>query len=185
MHIKSPAIKGKGYEKIMPEKSVEQFRHEKEMKMPLKWVDDITSDSGFIDFEQLCDNDFVLLLLDLLLYDHKDLVKLSFELLKMHFSQKKLLIENLQDIQLIETNDMLANYQFYKKKNQELKNIAEASETWYGFEEQEFIKKAMDFFNCIRKLAFMCTLKCPKVKTASSKSIMEHKNSDESSDNLQ
>jgi hypothetical protein len=80
----------------------------------------------------------------------------------MHFSQKKLLIENLQDIQLIETSDMLTNYKFYKKQNQELKNIAEASETWYGFEEREYIKKARDFFTCIRKLAFMCTTKVTK-----------------------
>ena len=62
---------------------------------------------------------------------------------------------------------MLQNYKFYKKKNQELKNIAEASETWYGFEEQEFLRKAMDFFNCIRKFAVMCTLKVPKVKVES------------------
>lgn len=54
---------------------------------------------------------------------------------------------------------MQNSYKDYKNLDQELKDLAESSENWYGFDEtDEEAKKSSDkYISCMKKFAAMCT----------------------------
>ena len=85
---------------------------------------------------------------------------------------------------------MRNNYEFYKKKNQDLLSLAENSENWYGYDDEDSKTFSQEFFNQIRKLSLMCTSTILKesLEDGREAEIVEHQFDDdegEDSDNLQ
>ena len=135
----------------------DETKKKKHEKTPLDWFQDIRNDN-FINFDLLSKNDYIIILLDMLLYKHPELVNNSMSLLQMHFSQNINLLESLKCIQLIEDPKIEQSLMKIRVQNLKLEGLGEKCEEWYfkadkvGQPDHEsamqFLKIATEFSEC-------------------------------------
>jgi hypothetical protein len=117
-------------------------------------------DDNFIDFEELSKYDYIIVLLDMLLYKHSELVNTSMDLLNMHFSQNANLLENLKCIQLIEDPAIEQSLMKIRSYNTKLDSLGAQCEEWYykadkvGQPDHEYAKS---FLKIATELSDCCT----------------------------
>ena len=80
--------------------------------------------------------DFILLLMDLLLYNNQELVNYSFILIFKGFSKRETLITNLNQIQLIEDEEKIKDYHNMEKLNENLQFLSDSTEKWMFMQDQ-------------------------------------------------
>ncbi len=77
-----------------------------------------------LDLEEISVRDFVAIMLDILLYEHTELKNKAFSILVRFFTQRKAMIDLLQEVQLLETPASIETYRVVSKILLDLKQMS-------------------------------------------------------------
>lgn len=109
-----------------------------------------------VDMKVKSEKDIICILLDIILYQDSVLVNSAFTLLAKYFSQIKMIIQCVNDVQLLQDEEEVA---ILKKVNQELtfmKKNAEEMDMWMGKTKVEFLKNSRIFMQKLDLLIDLC-----------------------------
>ena len=91
------------------------------------------------------EKDIVLILLDIILYSDTVMVNSGFTLLARYFSQKQMIINAANDLQLLQEDEEVAILKKVSKEQRQLKKDAETSDDWMGQNTEMGLRKACIF----------------------------------------
>ena len=102
-----------------------------EVRGPIGWLNTILEDNT-LDMQECTTKNFVAILMDLLLYQHEELVNHAFGLLLLYFSQRHMLLNALLNVQLLENEESINALGALSDQLAILKTHSEKAEFWLG-----------------------------------------------------
>ena len=132
-----------------------------EEKGAQQWMEEIIANHN-TDIENYSGVSFSLILIDLLLYENKELQKLAFQILYEQHMRLLNLKDALSQIYLVDEHDLINNIQHIRKLGNELQELADTTEKWYGKNDEAALAAHDQVLNTILGLADYLQIKHQK-----------------------
>lgn len=102
--------------------------------------------------QRMCSADIVSVSLDLLLYDHPQLVSNALQLVYRHYNQHDILLSSLQRVQLLVAPELVDQYDELRTDLDQFRQLGETTEIWLDMRDPEDFEKAEQASNLLSKL---------------------------------
>ena len=105
-------------------------------------------------------------MLDLTLYQKENLAKNAFELLEYNYNQNSQFMNNLEDLQIVDSREIIVELRTIKFNHEKLRIIMEKCEEWYPYcDKREFSEKANSCIRLLNYFSTLCTMADPSTIT--------------------
>lgn len=125
-------------------------------KNPNEWIENNYKDVAF-SVEHYTSVPLAVIMIDLLLYEKKELQKQAFETLYKEHTKRLALKDMISSVYLVEDKETMKNINIIKTIGGRVQDLAERTEKWYGKHDEEAEKISAEVLEIVEKLAGFLT----------------------------
>ena len=121
-------------------------------KSAQEWIEHVIADKD-LNCESYSATPLSVILVDLLLYEDKDLRKLSFQTLYNQHTKRLALKDHLSHVHLVQDPETIKNVEIMKNMGRRLQELVEKTENWYGLSDEAAERTSEEVLKIITTLS--------------------------------